>query len=351
MQMTALQWNEILGGTIEGNRSAVITHPAKIEEAGEGAVSFIAQPRYIEFAYTTHASLLIIDNNFVLEKAIKPTIIRVEQPYLAFSKVLEKFNKPDDDLVGIEDGSFIDSTATIASNAYVGAFSYIGKNVKIGQNVKIFPNVFVGNEVEIGDGTVIYSGVNIYHECRIGKNCMIHSGVVIGSDGFGFAPVPEGGYKKIPQLGNVVLQDNIEVGANTTIDRATLGSTRIHTGVKLDNLIHIAHNVEIGEHTVIAAQTGISGSTRIGKNCRIGGQVGLVGHLVIADGSRINAQSGVSKSINEKNKAVTGSPAFDYHSSLKSQAFYRNLPALVKRLEELELRVKEFEHDAASIAK
>lgn len=349
--MTALQWSELLGGILEGNPSSVITHPAKIEEANEGAISFVGNAKYAEFAYTTKASALIVSHQEVFKNEVKCALIRVDQPYLAFSKVLEKFNKPYYDLVGIDKNASVDASAEIENEVYIGPLSFVGKNVKIGRGVKIFPQVFIGDEVEIGEGTVLNSGVKIYRDCLLGKNCVIHSGTVIGSDGFGFAPQPDGSFMKIPQLGNVVLEDDVEIGANTTIDRATMGSTLIHRGVKLDNLIHVAHNVEIGEHTVIAAQTGISGSTKIGKHCQIGGQVGLVGHLVIADGTKINAQSGVSKSITEKNKAVTGSPAFDYTSSLRSQAIFRNLPELLKRLEELELKVKEYELEHTSISK
>jgi len=341
--MTAKQWCDFLGGTLEGDGTVIITHPAKIEEADAGAICFIAHPKYFSFAYSTKASALIVSTNAEFERQVATTLIRVQQPYVAFSQVLEKFNKPHEGLIGIHETAVVDKSAIVNEGVFIGALSFIGKNVKIGSNVKIFPEVFIGDGVTIDDETIIYSGVNIYRDCTIGARCIVHSGSVIGSDGFGFAPQPDGAFIKIPQLGNVVIGNDVEIGANCTIDRATLGSTLIHDRVKLDNLIHIAHNVEIGEHTVIAAQTGISGSTKIGKHCQIGGQVGLVGHLTIADGTKINAQSGVSKSITQKNKAVTGSPAFDYSSSLRSQAVFRNLPELLKRLDELEQRVKEFE--------
>jgi len=343
MQMTALEWCNFLGGKLEGNGDAIVSHPAKIEEADEGSISFIAHPKYFSYVYSTKASALIVSSNAEFEKDVVVTLIRVEQPYVAFSRVLEKFNKPYEGLAGVHETAVVDSTAVLGENVFIGALSYLGRNVRLGKNVKIFPEVFISDGVTIEDDSIIYSGVNIYRDCFVGKNCVIHSGTVIGSDGFGFAPQPDGAYLKIPQLGNVLIEEDVEIGANCTIDRATLGSTVIHRGVKLDNLIHIAHNVEIGEHTVIAAQTGISGSTRIGKHCQIGGQVGLVGHLTIADGTKINAQSGVSKSITAKNKAITGSPAFDYNASLRSQAVFRNLPEILKRLEELEQRVKEFE--------
>jgi len=343
MQMTALEWCNFLGGSLEGKGDVIVTHPAKIEEADAGSISFIAHPKYFSYAYSTGASVLIVSSNAEFEKPVNATLIRVDNPYVAFSLILEKFNKPYEGLIGTHESAVIDPSASLGKNVFIGALSFLGRNVKIGNDVKIFPEVFIGDDVTVDDGTVIYAGVNIYRGCTVGKNCVIHSGTTIGSDGFGFAPQPDGSYMKIPQLGNVRIDSNVEIGANCAIDRATLGSTIIHDGVKLDNLIHIAHNVEIGEHTVIAAQTGISGSTKIGKHCQIGGQVGLVGHLTIADGTKINAQSGVSKSVSEKNKAITGSPAFDYNASLRSQAVFRNLPELLKRLEELEQRVKEFE--------
>ena len=336
MKMTAGEWCTLLEGNLEGNPALVITHPAKIEEASEGAISFIANAKYEHFAYSTRASAIIVANDLILKKSISAAVIRVEQPYMAFTRVLQKFNNPHDDLIGTEEPSFIHDTASIGSDAYIGAFSYIGKNVKLGDKVKIFPNVYLGDGTTIGDYTVLYPGAKVYRNCRIGKCCVIHSGVVIGADGFGFAPQPDGSYIKVPQLGNVVIEDDVEIGSNTSIDRATLGSTLIRHGVKVDNLVQIAHNVEIGEHTVIAAQTGISGSTKIGKHCRIGGQVGFVGHIEIADGSSINAQSGISKSIKEKNRSWNGAPAFEYTASLRSQSIFRNLPELDKRVAELD---------------
>ncbi|MEO6166898.1 MAG: UDP-3-O-(3-hydroxymyristoyl)glucosamine N-acyltransferase, partial [Chitinophagales bacterium] len=253
--------------------------------------------------------------------------------------VLEKFNSLHHDLIGTEEPSFIHESASIGSDVYLGAFSYIGKNVKLGDKVKIFPHVYLGEGVTVDDHSVLYSGARVYRNCTIGKSCIIHAGVVIGADGFGFVPQPDGSFLKVPQLGNVVIEDDVEIGSNSSIDRATIGSTIIRRGVKVDNLVQVAHNVEIGEHTVVAAQTGISGSTKIGKHCMIGGQVGFVGHIEIADGSRINAQSGVSKSIKEKNKAWNGAPAFEYTSSLRSQSIFRNLPELEKRVGELERKM------------
>ncbi|MBA2422195.1 MAG: UDP-3-O-(3-hydroxymyristoyl)glucosamine N-acyltransferase [Chitinophagales bacterium] len=336
MQTTVGEWSILLKGNLEGDASGIITHPAKIEEAGEGAISFIASNKYKHFAYTTRASALIVGNDFEAEKEIHAALIRVEQPYLSFTQVLGKFNRLFDDLIGTEEPTFIHDSASIGSDAYIGAFSYIGKNAELGDNVKIFPHVFIGENSIVDDGSILFSGVKVYPGSIIGKSCVIHSGAVIGSDGFGFVPQPDRSYLKVPQLGNVVIEEDVEIGANTTIDRATMGSTRVHKGTKLDNLVHVAHNVEIGAQTVIAAQTGISGSTRIGNHCMIGGQVGFVGHIEIADESRINAQSGVSKSIREPGKAWNGAPAFEYTASLRSQSVFRNLPDLEKRMRQLE---------------
>jgi UDP-3-O-[3-hydroxymyristoyl] glucosamine N-acyltransferase len=278
-----------------------------------------------------------------IKEPVSPTLVRVKDAYGSFALLLEKYN----DMIsggvksGVEAYAFISSTATIGKNVYVGAFSYIGDNVTIGDNVKIYPGCFIGDDTVVGNDCKFFSGARIYNQCVIGNQVIIHSGAIIGADGFGFAPMPDGTYKKIPQIGNVIIEDNVEIGSNTTIDRATMGFTIIRKGVKLDNLIQVAHNVEIGENTVIAAQTGISGSTRIGRNCVIGGQVGIVGHIQLADGTKINAQSGVSKSVTENNTTITGSPAFDYKSSLKSQAIFRNLPDLSQRIQKLEDTIRE----------
>ena len=341
--MTVRQWSDFLDGKLEGGGDILITHPAKIEEAGDNSISFIAHPKYHQFAYSSHAAAIIVHQEAEFEHPVKAALIRVEEPYMAFARVLEKFNRPFDALTGIHALATVESNVSLGKDVFIGAYSVISSGAVIGDGVKIFPQVYIGEDVVIGEGTVLYPGCRVYRDCRIGSNCTLHSGVVIGSDGFGFAPQPDGAYMKIPQLGNVILEDNVEVGANSTIDRATLGSTILRKGVKLDNLVHVAHNVEIGEHTVIAAQSGISGSTRLGRHCQVGGQVGFVGHITIADGSRINAQSGVSKSIIENNKAVTGSPAFDYTASLRSQAVYRNLPELLRRVDELEQKLKEWE--------
>jgi UDP-3-O-[3-hydroxymyristoyl] glucosamine N-acyltransferase len=341
MQFSAAQIAEWIQGTIEGNSDATVQSFGKIEEAKPGDLSFLANPKYEPYLYTTQASILILGNQQVLKQPVSPTLIRVEEPYLAFAKLLqtyEAFIKGNQ--IGIESPSFIHETASVSDNTYIGAFAYLSERVKIGQGSKIHPGVFLGNDVIIGENTTIHAGVRIYHQCRIGNNVIIHANTVIGSDGFGFAPKADGTLEKVPQIGNVVVEDEVEIGAGCTIDRATLGSTRIRKGAKLDNLLQIAHNVEIGEYTVIAAQTGISGSTKIGKGVMIGGQAGIVGHIQIADGTKINAQSGVSKSIRLPNTAVTGSPAYDYTSALRSQAIARNLPEMEKRIQELEAQLK-----------
>ena len=342
MQFTAAQISILINGKIEGNAEAAVTSFGKIEEAQNGQLSFLANPKYEDFLYTTNASIVIINENYELKQAINPTIIRVPDAYSAFAQLLGKYQEMvTQQLQGVQQPSFIASSAQLAANVFVGAFSYVGENVKLGKNTKIFPNSFIGDNVVIGENCIIHPGVKIYHDCILRNHVIIHAGTVIGSDGFGFAPQADGSFKKVPQIGNVVLEDNVEIGANTTIDRATMGSTCIRTGAKLDNLIQVAHNVDVGESTVIAAQAGISGSTKIGKNVMIGGQAGLVGHIQVADGSKINAQSGVSKSMKEPYMAVTGSPASDYTSALRSQAVFRNLPQLEKRVQELEELVKQ----------
>jgi len=336
MQFTAQQIANLLQGQLEGNPDAVITKLAKIEEGEPGSISFLANPLYTPYLYTTKASLVIINKDFAVTAPVMATLLRVESAENAFSKLLEMYNQVKLNKKGISKLAFISESASVGKDIYAGEFSFIGENAKIGDNVKIYPQVFIGDNVKIGNNCVLHPGVKMYHGCTAGKNVTIHGGTVIGSDGFGFAPQSDGTYKKVPQIGNVVIEDNVEIGSNSTIDRATIGSTVIHSGAKLDNLIQIAHNVEVGHHTVVAAQSGVSGSTKIGNNVMIGGQAGIVGHLVIADGTKINAQSGVSKSIKTPNTAVTGSPAYDYTSALRSQALTRNLPELEKRVKDLE---------------
>ncbi len=345
MQFSASQIATLLNGKLEGDPDVLVNDIAKIEQAGEGALCFIANPKYEGYLYSTNASVIIINEDFHPDKPVKATLIRVKDAYGSFALLLEKYNQLINEQKtpksGIGQPSYIAESASIGKNVYIGPFAYVGENVTIGDHAKIYPGVYLGDNVKIGSNTVLFPGVKVYFDCEIGNDTIIHAGTVIGSDGFGFAPQEEGNYKKIPQIGNVRVEDHVEIGANTTIDRATIGSTVIAKGVKLDNLIQIAHNAEIGSHTVIAAQAGISGSTKIGKNCMFGGQAGIVGHLNIADGTRINAQSGVAKSVNEPNTALTGTPAYDYKSSLRSQAIFRNLPELQNKVRELEALVKQ----------
>jgi UDP-3-O-[3-hydroxymyristoyl] glucosamine N-acyltransferase len=342
MQFTAAQIAMIINGKVEGNPETLVQSFGKIEEAQAGQLSFLANPKYEEYLYRTKASLVIINASQELKEPVSATLIRVPDAYSAFATLLAKYQEmATQKLTGIQEPSYISKSATYGQQVYIGAFSYLGENVVLGNNVKIFPNVFLGDNVKINDNTIVHPGVKIYHDCVIGKNVTIHAGTVVGSDGFGFAPQADGSFKKVPQIGNVVVEDFVEIGANATIDRATIGSTLIKSGAKLDNLIQVAHNVEVGNNTVIAAQAGVSGSTKIGNNVMIGGQAGIVGHIQIADGSKINAQSGVSKSIKTPNAAVTGSPAFEYTSALRSQAVSRKLPELEKRIKELESLVKQ----------
>jgi len=338
---TAQQIALIINAKIEGDASISVTSFGKIEEAKNGQISFLANPKYEDFLYTTQASVIIINEDFILKQPIAATLLRVKDAYSAFATLLHKYQEiQTQQLQGIQQPSFIAPTVKMGDNVFIAAFAYLGENVTIGNNVKIFSSVFVGDNVHIQDNTILHAGVKIYNDCKIGKNVIIHAGTVIGGDGFGFAPQQDGSFKKVPQIGNVVIEDFVEIGANTTIDRATIGSTIIRAGAKLDNLIQVAHNVEVGNNTVIAAQTGVSGSTKIGKNVMIGGQAGIVGHITIADGSKINAQSGVSKSMTEPNQAVTGSPAYDYTAALRSQAVARKLPELEKRIKELEKQLQ-----------
>ncbi|MDE3213229.1 MAG: UDP-3-O-(3-hydroxymyristoyl)glucosamine N-acyltransferase [Bacteroidota bacterium] len=341
MDFTATQIATLINGKIEGDPGVSVSSFGKLEGAEQGQLAFLANPKYEEYLYSTRASVIIINEAQVVEKKVNATLIRVPDAYSAFASILSTYEQmAKGNLTGIQEPVHIAPTAILGENIFIGAFTYIGNNVRIGHNVKLYPQVFIGDNVTIGDQTILFPGVKVHHDCVIGKDVTIHAGSVIGGDGFGFAPQQDGSFKKIPQIGNVVVEDNVEIGANATIDRATIGSTLIKSGAKLDNLIQIAHNVEVGFNTVIAAQSGISGSTKVGNNVMIGGQAGIVGHLQIADGSKINAQSGVSKSIKTPNTAVTGSPAFDYAHALRSQILNRNLPELEKRIKELEQLVE-----------
>ena len=342
MEFSAEQIAQMIGGKIEGDPKVLVDSFGKIEEAVPGQLAFLANPKYEEYLYSTSASAIIVNDTQELKRKIEATLIRVPDAYTAFASLLSKYQEIlSQQMVGIQDPSYIAKSAKLGEKVFVGAFAYVGEQVVIGNHVKIYSQVYLGDQVRVGDYSILHPGVKIYNDCQIGEHVTIHAGTVIGSDGFGFAPQADGSFKKVPQMGNVVVEDHVEIGANATIDRATIGSTIIRSGAKLDNLIQVAHNVEVGQNTVIAAQAGVSGSTKIGNNVMIGGQAGIVGHIQIADGTRINAQSGVSKSIKAPNSAVTGSPAFDYTSALRSQAVSRNLPELEKRIKELENLIKQ----------
>lgn len=337
-KFTAKQIAGLIGGTVQGDQNAIVTKLSKIEEGDFQSISFLSNSIYNHYLYDTNASIVIVANDLILEKKVKPscTLIRVADPRAAFGQLLEAYEQIKDDKIGVEQPCFISTTAKLGDGVYIGAFSYVADNVVIGKGVKIHPNCFIGNNVVIGDNSILLAGVKIHSDCVIGKNCTFHSGVVIGGDGFGFAPNTENNYKKIPQIGNVIIEDYVEIGSNTTIDRATLGSTILRKGVKLDNLIQIGHNVEIGENTVIVAQTGIAGSTKVGKNCIIAGQVGIVGHITLADGVRVAAQSGVGHSISVENETVQGSPAFKIGEYKRSYVVFRNLPAIKESVTNIE---------------
>lgn len=341
MEFTAQQIAGLLNGTIEGNGNVKVNSLAKIEEGKQGNLCFLSNKLYVNHAYTTDASVIIINKDFVLDKPVKSTctLIRVEDAYGSFAKLLEMYHEIKHTKKGIEQPSHISQSAKLGTDCYVGAFAYIGENVKIGNNVKIYPHVFIGDDVTIGDNCIFFSGVKIYHECVIGNHCTIHASTVIGSDGFGFAPNSENNYKKVPQIGNVIIEDHVEIGSNTSIDRATMGSTIIRKGAKLDNLIQIAHNVEIGENTVLAGGAFVAGSAKIGKNVMMGGQAGVVGHISIADGVKIAGQSGVGSTIDKENEIVQGSPAFSIGEYRRAYVLFRGLQKLNDRIKNLELTI------------
>lgn len=333
MEFTAEQIAGLLNGHIEGNSDVKINKLAKIEEGVEGAISFLANPKYTHYIYTTKASLVIVNKDLALTAPVSATLIRVDSAEAAFAKLLEMYNQVKLNKSGISRHAYISEKARIGNNIYAGEFAVISDNVKIGNNVKIYPQVFIGENVVIGDNTTLFAGVKIYSETQIGKDCIFHAGTVIGSDGFRFDPR---NHQKVPQIGNVIIEDDVELGANCTIDRATLGSTILRKGVKFDNLVHVAHNVEVGENTYIAANTGIAGSAKIGKNCMISGQVGIIGHITIADNTMITAQSGISKNVTKSGEILMGSPAFDINKYRKAYVHFRNLDSLVERIEKLE---------------
>jgi UDP-3-O-[3-hydroxymyristoyl] glucosamine N-acyltransferase len=338
MKFTATQIAGILEGEVHGNPETAVHKLSKIEEGEKGSLTFLANPKYTPYIYSTRASITIVNKDFEPEQALSTTLIKVEDAYKSFSKLLEYYNQVKNNKIGIENPSHISESVSYGTGFYLGAFSYLGDNVKMGDNVKVFPNVYIGDNVVIGDDVFIYAGAKIYSESIIGNNCVIHSGAIIGADGFGFTPNEDGEYSKVPQTGNVILEDDVDVGAGTTIDRATLGSTILRKGVKLDNQIQIAHNVEIGEHTAIAAQTGVAGSTKIGKYCLIGGQVGIVGHITIGDRVKIQAQSGIGRNVKD-DEVLQGSPALNYGDYNKSYVYFKNLPKLVNQIADIEKKI------------
>lgn len=336
MKFTALQIAALLGGTVEGDPNVEVWNVAKIEEGAPGMLSFLANPKYTPYIYETESSVVIVNNSFVAEKSIGATLIRVEDAYASFAKLLAYYDQMSQDKNGVSSLAFVSSSAKCGDNVYLGEFAFVGENVTVGNNVKIYPQAYIGDGCVIGDDTTVYAGVKLYRNTMVGQRCIIHAGAVIGADGFGFAPQEDGHYEKIPQVGNVVIDDDVEIGANTTIDRSTMGSTHIHKGVKLDNLVHLAHNVEVGENSALAAQVGVSGSTHLGKNCVVGGQSGFVGHLHIADGSKFGGQCGIMGSIKEKNQEFMGTPIQPLRQYLVSNARFRHIDEMARKLDALE---------------
>lgn len=339
MKFTVAEVAGLLGGEIEGDGSLELKNLGKIEAAGSGDLCFLSNPKYTPHIYETGATAVIVSRTFVPEKALRPTLIRVEDPYTSFTKLLELVSAHQNRKSGIETPSFIHPTVKVPENCYIGAFAYLSEGVEIEEGVQIYPGVFLGEGVKIGNGSILHPGVVITKGCQIGNSCLLHPGVIIGSDGFGFAPQKDGTLRKIPQTGIVVVEDDVEIGANTCIDRATLGETRIRKGAKIDNLVQIAHNVEVGEHTAIASQTGISGSTKVGRYCMVGGQVGIVGHITLADKTQIGGQSGVSKSVETQGIALRGAPAQPIRDQLKTEALIRRLGSLFDQVRELEKKI------------
>ena len=339
ISFTAEQIATVLNGTIEGDSSIEVNNFSKIEDGRSGTLTFLSNPKYTHYIYTTNASIVLVNDDFVAEHPIRATLIRCSNAYAALAVLLDMVEKSRPQKTGVEPMSHISDSATLGENVYIGAFTYVADNAKVGDNTKIYPQSYIGDNVQIGENTIIYPGVKVYQGCIIGSNCIIHSGVVIGSDGFGFAPEDNGAFKKIPQMGIVLIEDDVEIGANTTIDRAVMDATIIHKGVKLDNLIQIAHNVEVGDNTVMAAQVGISGSTKIGKQCMFGGQVGLGGHITIGDNANIGAQSGIISNI-EPGAKILGSPAIPVRDFLKSSIVFPKLPEIYKQIAQLQKEIE-----------
>ena len=344
MNFTAAVIAEFLKGRVEGDPQAGVSDVSKIEQGRPGTLSFLANPKYEHYIYKTESTIVIVNEDFKAREEVKATLVRVNNAYESFAQLLRLYEQSKPKKSGISKLASIDESAILGKDLYMGEFTVIHENVKISDEARIYPQVYIGDNVTIGEGTLIHPGVRIYEGSEIGAFCVIHSGVVIGGDGFGFAPNQDNNYEKVPQVGKVIIEDHVEIGANTTIDRATMGATIIHKGVKLDNLIMIAHNVEVGENTVMEAQTGVSGSTRIGKNCMFGGQVGIVGHISIADGVKIGAQSGIQKSIKKENHAVQGSPVLDFSYWQRCYVVFKNLPELRNQVTELEQKVSELTH-------
>lgn len=338
MEFTAEQIARFLKGEIEGNPSEKVHNISRIEDGGRGTLSFLANLKYEKYLYTTTASIVLINKTLILSQKVDCTLIRVDDPYQAFAALLNLYQSSLPRKTGIDPGSYIHESAAIGKDCYVGMFAFIGENVRIGNKVCIYPQVYVGDNVSIGDNTILYPGVKIYKDCHVGANCIIHSSTVIGSDGFGFAP-GEDSFQKIPQLGNVIIEDDVEIGSNVSIDRATIGSTILHKGTKLDNLIQIAHNVEVGENSVIVGQAGVAGSTKIGKNVMVGAQAGIIGHISIADKVKIGAQAGVSNSVREEGAILLGAPAFDIREAKKSLILFRKLPQMYEQINRLEKEI------------
>jgi UDP-3-O-[3-hydroxymyristoyl] glucosamine N-acyltransferase len=340
MEFTAATIAGFLKGEIVGDPDTVVNTIAKIEEGHEGALSFLANPKYEHYLYTTGSSVVLVNKSLVPSEKVRATMIRVENAYESFASLLQLVDQARPRKKGIHPTAVIEQTARIGTDVYIGAYAYIGENSVVGDNCSVYPHVYLGDRCRIGKDSILHSGVKIYHECIIGEGCVIHAGTVIGSDGFGFAPQSENEFRKIPQIGNVIIEDHVEIGANVAIDRATMGSTIIRKGVKLDNLIQVAHNVEIGENTVIAAQSGIAGSAKMGKNCMVGGQVGVVGHSSVANGTKIGAQSGIAGDVRKENTVLIGTPAIDHRTFLRSSVIFKSLPELKAKVEDLEKEVE-----------
>ena len=349
MEFTVQQIAGLLQGQVQGDGNAMVNRLAKIEEGTPGALSFLSNAKYEPYLYTTGATAVIVSNKLELKQAVQANLILVEDPYTAFSTLLEVYQQAmAAQREGVEEPCYLGHNSSIGDRHYRGAFSYIGKNCRIGSGVHIYPHVYIGDNVTIGDNCILFAGAKVYPDTVIGNSCTLHAGAVIGSDGFGFAPQRDGSWSKVPQLGNVIIENDVEIGACTCIDRASMGSTVIRQGVKFDNLIHIAHNVEVGSNSVLAAQVGVAGSTRLGQNLQVGGQAGFSGHISVANGTKIQAQSGLASSIEEPNTAVFGSPAIGYKDFIRSHVIFKHLPELQRRLAELEKRLRELENTAPS---